>query len=736
MACSVNNALELHSECSEDNETSSNTDEDFETVEMDFMDNAHMDTTERTNAFTRNKWSAATQRVLSSMPSRSVGWSAAVLSQRDHSSVRDSSQVPGTSNRDNDMESHEGLIHEVPQIRHLLRTLQALPLDECVRKLRMMPMSLTEKRELRALVCRERKGQILSVETSRNSHFQVRLRKSLCGTRQGVHSLLTSVQLWHGTLKQVSGRFGTGALSYFLFLRTLLLYNIFLSLIINVFLVLPEVIHHPHHSANKKIFMGLNIFTGTGVLTDSSLFYGYYNYTEANNCSPGDKTNSYNIRLAYLLTIGTGLFATCIMLVYSVFRTSGGSFHMYKSHGNLALKVFSSWDFKVSKMTSVRMQSENLCTQLKEMLYELHSGNPKGKLTTRMIWMAVRFTAWGISLICIFCCVLTVYLFSEDRANVNNIGSDENLLTLPLLVCGLNHLMPTVFNMVAWMESYDSLSLCIYVSIIRNLFLKVSTLGVLCYRWMGSIANPKNGTRLECWETFVGQDLYRFLLMDLIFGVLHTIFGDFLWRVFTQGVLRRKRKPAFDIARNFLELIYGQTLAWFGVLFSPLLPTFQIVKLILLFYLKRASLMMNCQAPRKAWRATQMTTLFISLLCFPSFLGAAAGITYTMWRLEPSSTCGPFRMLSSMFQAGKEWRCLTTFNPSLTWLSWVYTVLENPLFLFTIAGLLLLLIYIHIQVGDGQRRIMALLQKQIENEGDDKKFLINKLQVLHEQQGL
>ncbi|XP_036445984.1 transmembrane channel-like protein 6 isoform X2 [Colossoma macropomum] len=731
MACSVNNAVvcqtELHSQCSEDNghETSSNTDEDFETVEMDFMGgkSTHIDKAERTNAFTRNKWSAATQRVLSSMPSRSVGWSAAVLSQRDHSSVKDFSQVPGTSNRDNDMESHKGLIHEVPQTRHLLRTLQALPLDECARKLRVMPISLTEKSELRALVCRERRGQILSVETSRNSHFQVRLGKSLRGARQGVHSLLTSVQLWHGALKQVSGRFGTGALSYFLFLRTLLLYNVFLSLIINLFLVLPEVIHHPHHSANKISFMGLNIFTGTGILTNSLMFYGYYNYTEDKSCSSGTKTEpcnaqAYNIRLAYLLTIGTGLFATCIMLVYSVFRTLGGSFHVFKSHGNMALKVFSSWDFKVSKMTSVQMQAENLCTQLKEMLCELHSGNPKGKLTTRLIWMALHFTAWGISLTCIFCCVLTVYVFSEDRENVNNIRPDESLLALPFLVCGLNHLMPSVFNMVAWMESYDSPSLCIYVAII-------------------SIASPKNGTRLECWETFVGQDLYRFLLMDLIFGVLHTIFGDFLWRAFTQGVLRRKRKPAFDIARNVLELIYGQTLAWFGVLFSPLLPTFQIVKLILLFYLKRASLMMNCQAPRKAWRATQMTTLFISLLCFPSFLGAAAGITYTMWRLEPSSICGPFRMLSSMFLAGKEWRkSLETSNPSLTWLSWAYTVLENPLFLFTIAGLFLLLIYIHIQVGDGQRRIMALLQKQIENEGEDKKFLINKLQVLHEQQEL
>ncbi|KAI4876933.1 hypothetical protein NFI96_030240, partial [Prochilodus magdalenae] len=678
----------------------------------------HIDEAEPTSSFTRNKWSAATQRVLSSMPSRSIRWSdATVLSQRAHVSERDSAQVSRANNREIDIESQEGLIHEAPQKRDLLKTLQALSLDECAHKLRVMPISLSAKSELRARACQKRGDQVLSVKGSRSG------RKSLRTARQGVHSLLNSIQLWHGPLKQVSGRFGTGALSYFHFLRTLLVYNVFLSLIINLFLVLPQVIQSPYHSGSKTSFKGLNIFTGTGLLKNSLMFYGYYNYTESMNCRFNTKpcpAEGYNIRLAYLLTIGIGLFATCIMLVYRVFKALGRSFHKLKSQGNLALKVFSSWDFKVSKKMSVQMQSENLCTQLKEMLCELHTGNPKPKLAARLVWMALHCTAWGICLTCISCSAFAIYIFPQD---IQDDGTDMHLLQLPLLVCGLNYFLPSVFSIVAWMESYDSPSLCIYVAIIRNLFLKMTTLGVLCYRWLYHISSGDN--KPECWETFVGQEFYRFLLADLIFAVLHTIFGDFLWRVFTQGVLGRKKKPAFDIARNVLELIYGQTLAWLGVLFSPLLPTLQAVKLILLFYLKRSSLIMNCQAPRKAWRTTHMTTVFISLLCCPSFLGAATGITYTMWRLQPSSSCGPFKNLDSMFLAGKEWRnSLETSNPSLAWLSWTYTLLENPVFLFSMAGILLLVIYIHIQAGDGQRRIM---------EGEDKKFLINKLQTLPEQ---
>ncbi|KPP77512.1 hypothetical protein Z043_103063 [Scleropages formosus] len=42
-------------------------------------------------------------------------------------------------------------------------------------------------------------------------------------------------------------------------------------------------------------------------------------------------------------------------------------------------------------------------------------------------------------------------------------------------------------------------------------------------------------------------------------------------------------------------------------------------------------------------------------------------------------------------------------------------------------------IYFHTQVVDGQRKIICLLQEQIESEGEDKKFLIRRLQAIHEQ---
>nr|XP_029502143.1 transmembrane channel-like protein 6 [Oncorhynchus nerka] len=87
-----------------------------------------------------------------------------------------------------------------------------------------------------------------------------------------------------------------------------------------------------------------------------------------------------------------------------------------------------------------------------------------------------------------------------------------------------------------------------------------------------------------------------------------------------------------------------------------------------------------------------------------------------------------------MFHSGKQWaQELKSTNPKLAWLNWVHSCLvENPFFLFLLAGVFLMVIYIHTQVLDGQRKIISLLQEQIENEGKDKKFLITSLQAIHE----
>lgn len=741
--------------------------DDVEDLEAPDYQRSDSDVPQQTDHLIGERWSSDTLKVLSSMPSRTIGRSrGAIISQycnrtmqlrrrrQSRPSIQHFPRSARPSIRGYRMETDgAGFEEEENKRERLVNNLQNLSANDRVRMLRAMPLSLAEKKELRMLVLNKAEHSVSQNQIPCCSQLKYYIIIALRHGWYGWLSFLSSLQLWQTALKCVGGRFGTGVLSYFVFLRTLLFFNVFLFLVTGLLLVVPQAVMHPDLDQNVTVSStwGLEVLTGAGYFSQSVLYYGYYsNKMLQSGCSASRNGTSctsglsYNMPLVYFFTIGAAFFVTCIILVYSMSKSFGQSFRIDKSKGMLAIKVFSSWDFKVIKKSSVRLQRANIGTQLKELVAEVNRQQLKFPVLQRLFRLFIHMLAWIMCLGSTLACVLAVYYFSEymhkDLRMRAQAGSSDpllkeaSLLAVPVVVSSFNLLLPGFFNAVAWMEEYDSPSVLNYVSISRNLLLKVSVLGVLCYYWLGRVASEPHLLLLECWESFVGQELYRFLLMDFIFMLLDTFFGEFLWRLFSQKALKRKRKPVFDIARNVLELIYGQTLAWLGVLFSPLLPAVQIIKLILLFYMKKVSLKMNCQASGKPWRASQMTTIFITLLCFPAFLGAAVCVTYTMWTIQPSQRCGPFQGLKTMFQAGKLWvQELAAVNPDLHWLASAHAYLvENPLFLFLSAGIFLIVIYFHSQVVDGQRKIIELLQEQIENEGEDKKFLITRLQDIHE----
>uniref|UniRef100_A0A8D2BNP7 Transmembrane channel-like protein n=1 Tax=Sus scrofa TaxID=9823 RepID=A0A8D2BNP7_PIG len=684
--------------------------------------------------------STATLRILASMPSRTIGRSrGAIISQYYNRTVKlrrrasrpelkAASRSARPSLRLYDLELDPMVLEEEEKRTLLVKELQGLPVAQRDHMLRGMPLSLAEKRHLR--------------EDSRSPRGKPRTRQggrgllSCCGQlRDGcilaLHNLglallsgLQALKPWHYALKRIGGQFGSSVLSYFLFLKTLLAFNTLLMLLLLAFIVGVQAAFPPTPLGSVPAFTGLELLTGGGRFTHTVMYYGYYSNATLNQpcvptldgsqCTPEAGSLPYNMPLAYLFTMGVAFFITCITLVYSMSRSFGESYRVGSTSGVHAITVFCSWDYKVTQKWASRLQHDNIRTQLKELLAEWQQRQGHRSMCVWLRQVAVLGLVWLLYLGTTLGCAVAVYTFSELVIERPVSAEREGaLLALPVVVGLINLGAPYLYRCLAALERHDSPVLEVYVAICRNLILKMVVLGILCYHWLG---RRVGALKDQCWENFVGQELYRLMAMDFIFTLLDTLFGELVWRLIAEKKLQRG-KPEFDIAGNVLELIYGQTLTWLGVLFSPLLPAMQIIKLLLLFYVKKTSLMANCQAPRRPWKASHMSTVFISLLCFPSFLGAAIFLCYAVWQVKPSSICGPFRTLNTMYEAGKVWAGrLEQAGPGVSWLPWLHrSLVENTFPVYLVSALLLAVIYLNIQVVKGQRKVICLLKEQISN---------------------
>ncbi|KAJ8263873.1 hypothetical protein GJAV_G00142390 [Gymnothorax javanicus] len=299
-------------------------------------------------------WSSDTLRVLSAMPSRTIGRSrGAIISQyynrtmqlrrrrQTRPAIRDFSRSARPSIHESDINEEEN------KKEQLVNNLQNLSLSDRVHMLRAMPLSVAEKSELRqaapsqAPPCTIRHSLRLAynfkegrpISSSQISCYSRLKFQCIIALRQVWYSWLSflhSLQLWQVALKRVSGRFGTGVLSYFLFLKILLFFNIFLFLIYGFFLVIPQAIHPPARAPHSPPFTGLELLTGAGSFKDTLMYYGHYsNCTLSSSCKPAHNATgsiaepacvpclSYHMPLAYFFTIGVSFFITCIILVYS-----------------------------------------------------------------------------------------------------------------------------------------------------------------------------------------------------------------------------------------------------------------------------------------------------------------------------------------------------------------------------------------------------------------------------------
>uniref|UniRef100_A0A3Q4HV72 Transmembrane channel-like protein n=1 Tax=Neolamprologus brichardi TaxID=32507 RepID=A0A3Q4HV72_NEOBR len=490
-----------------------------------------------------------------------------------------------------------------------------------------------------------------------------------------------TLKLWQGAMKSIGGKFGTSVLTYFVFLKWLLMFNIFSFLVNFGFVTIPLLVYKQTPNISQNVnnvpqnvtFRGLEILTGAGYFKYTVMYYGSYS---------NESLVGYNMQLAYFFTIAVYMVLCGISLIFMAVNFKD-NYVLADSASNSAWQLLCTWDFSVTNEKAVKQRRNNLCVQLKESLSEM-AQQERITVSEKLKHYGINFGCWLLSTSLAFGCAASIYY-------------EAKTLLVPFVVSLINLVIPLFYSLFNKFEHYS------------NVFLKMSILSVLCYYWMSKVPAKGSG-----WESMVGQSLYRLVLFDFLFLMLGSFFGEFLSVIGTK-LIPRMGVPEFDVARNVLELIYSQTLA-IGIYFSPLLPAMQILKFFILFYLKKSqvSLTHNCQPPRRSGRAAQMQTIFIFLLFFPFFVGALSIVAYTAW-LTPSKSCGPFRGLNNSFSAVDVWIGDLKNITGSQWVVEIYNnVIRSEIFYFLIT-LIIVIIYILWQVTNGRKELIRRLRQQIVN---------------------
>ncbi|XP_069567587.1 transmembrane channel-like protein 3 [Brachyistius frenatus] len=229
-----------------------------------------------------------------------------------------------------------------------------------------------------------------------------------------------------------------------------------------------------------------------------------------------------------------------------------------------------------------------------------------------------------------------------------------------------------------------------------------------------------------CWETYVGQEMLKLSIIDMIFTVASILLIDFI-----RGLVVRYLSDCccwdleskfpeygeFKIAENVLHLIYNQGMIWMGAFFSPCLPAFNVLKLIGLMYL-RSWAVLTCNVPhQQVFRASRSNNFYLAMLLFMLFLCMLPTI-FAIVRYRPSQHCGPFSGQEKIYDIISD----TVASDFPLWFSKVMSYVTSPVVVLPALLLLFMLIYYLQAIARSLKFTNNQLRLQLQTERtDDKK---------------
>ncbi|KAK7483769.1 hypothetical protein BaRGS_00024985 [Batillaria attramentaria] len=563
-------------------------------------------------------------------------------------------------------------------------------------------------------------------------------KKRLRKLKEAWNSFKYTMEPWGHALRKIEGHHGAGVVSYFVFLRYLLLVNVCLFLL-TMFIWVPEVIFSSNDytsgstaatctaSYNVNISSDgftliLDFFQGTGWLEQTMVFYGYYS-------GNGLSGSSYNLSLAYMLVCICCLISSLILMGRNVARSFRDSI-LNEGDGTTEFcnKVFGTWDYTLTDESSCEIKHKSIRYELLSDMHEqeflrerekrLQKRSKKCKLYTMRIVINIFIClVLGAAAYCIYYVISFSTEYASDHSDASGTWNELLLLLVQFLpsitITVLNALLPILFEKVVVGEEYTA-AFVIKITLIRTVFLRLASLAVLIITLY-----------TECWETYVGQQFYKLIITDFLVVIFKTLLVELPRRLLYDkcscGLMQKVGPPEFDIPANVLDLVYTQCLYWLALTFAPLTPSFSVVKSILTFYLKMLSALKACPPAEKPARASRTNHFFMIILLIAFFL-CSVPVGFVFYNMSPSQGCGPFRTYSKMYYA-----LTTTVDSWPSTAESIYELITSPAITGTVIIFLILMIYYCSTLANAHKDMSDLFREQLVMEGRDKQFLLVKL---------
>ncbi|XP_056300964.1 transmembrane channel-like protein 7 isoform X2 [Pseudoliparis swirei] len=622
------------------------------------------------------------------------------------------------------------------------------------RDLKAIPLPMSLKRAVRQV-----QQMQVPVVSSRQSWRRKR-NKSLQKLKQNARGLLDFFTLWRKSLQKIGGNFGGGVQSYFLFLRFLVVLNFVSFLLIAGFVLIPSIVFrsvgtslvnstgadkcmvYDPNPQGLVVFYNyfLHLLSGTGFMEYSYLFYGYYNNTKVE-----DSDFSYNIPLAYLFTAVFYFFFCLICLIARmgtaarVAVATGGS-----AVGNYSIIVFTGWDYGCQGDRATKLKQKNVHYRLQVDLEEEIRKKKTAALTLcqKIVLYSLRVIMFFVSSGLIAAAFYGIFMatnFSQSKSGEEGIlGLILEYLPSIAITIG-NFVVPLLCDQFALIERYTP-STTVIVALLRAVFLRLMSLAILLFTLWRQITCEGNseGERCKlcqynyedypCWETRMGQEMYKLTLFDFIINIAVLVLVEFPRRMVVDNwpskLAQWVGRQEFVVSANVLGLVYGQTVVWTGALFCPLLPLINTINFILLFYFKKITLFSNCRPALKTFRSTTSTFFFLVVLLFGWGL-ATVVMVYSLAEIRPSMGCGPFRFFPNM------WSIVPTSFESLSKIPQDFLFfIGSQSFSIPLFVLFCVVMWYFIALASVYGKTVALLRAQLKLEGRDKQFLVKQIENL------